>query len=294
MRLVRLWLLWIVLLALLLAALLGGPLGLWGGGGSDQSGEHRPGDTKPGDTKPGDTKPGDTKPGDTKAGDVDRALGRMTAVDEALAEGQLGRTFDLLQAGERIGVPASLQRRWSEARRQADIALAQCLQQLVQEVRSGQILAARSRLAQLTEGANPRVAERLARMGRDQGWPPSPDPVRGAQPDGEVVAAAKELTRHRRVRVAHRGSVIDVPVWQSNDQNVTVRLQDESGVAFPVYHRAAVEPVDPTFDEALEQARICHCAGDALCAWLWLCHCLGRPGATQHAKELAALRQLLR
>lgn len=284
MRLLRLWLLWMVLLALLLAALLGGPLGFWGGGGTGPSGE---GD---GTNLNGAKVPADR----ARAGDVDRLLGRCTAVEEALAGGDLGRAFELLQAGDQAGVPASVQKRWTEARRRADVALTQAVRQLLEEVRAGKILAARSRLAQLTYSANARVAKRLVMVGREESWPPSPIAVRGAKPAVEVGAAGKELARHRRVRVAHRGSVVDVSVWHATSQNVTVRMQDKGGLAFPVFDRAVVEPVDPSFREACEQVRICYRAGEGMAAWLWLCHCLGRPEAEQHEKELAALRSLVR
>lgn len=275
--LLRLWLLWIVLLVLALAALLGGPLGLWGGGGGGSSNGSA-----------------ENPSGETQAGDVDRALGRCTAVEEALAGGQLGRALDLLQAGQQAGVPASVQQRWSGIHKRADQALERQLEQLLGEVQGARILAARVRVARLTDGANPQVADRLGGLVQKQGWPPAPDPVRHPQPAAEVVGVVKQLPRHRRIRVAHRGGVVDVPVWQAQGENVTVRLQDESGVAFPVFDRAAVEPVDPSFEEAAEQARICYRAGQVMAAWLWLCHCVGRSDAGRHGEELAALRQLLR
>jgi hypothetical protein len=277
LKLSRLWLLWVVLLVLVLAALLGGPLGLWGGGKTGAG-----------------TGGADRASGGNQAGNVDRALGRCTAVEEALAGDHLGRAFDLLQLGERAGVPAAVQERWSQARRRADVALTRALRQLVAEVRGGRILAARSRLTRLTDTGNSRVTERLVVVGREERWPPLPGPVHGAKPDAEVVAVAKDLDRHRRVRVAHRGGVVDVPVWQAQGGSVTVRVQDEGGVAFPVFDRAAVEPVDPSFSEAVDQARICHRAGEVMVAWLWLCHCVGRSEAGRHEKELAALRHLLR
>ncbi len=283
MRLLRFWLLWIVALILILAVLLGGPLGLWGGGTTGSLGE--------GKSRGSEARASLDR---AKADNVDRLLGRCTAVEEALTSGQLGRAWNLLLAGEPAGVPTTVRGRWAAARSRAETALDQAMEKLVQDVRAGQILAAHSRLAQLTNEVSPAVAQRLNVLAGKRGWPPQPSLVRGAKPAAEIAAAGKQLARHRRVRVAHRGGVVDVSVWQATNQNVTVRMQDEGGVAFPVFDRAAVEPVDPSFLEACDQVRICHRAGGGMAAWLWLCHCLGRPEASQHAEELAALRLLLR
>ena len=283
MRLLRFWLLWIVVLILVLAVLLGGSLGLWGGGATGSSGKSK-----------GQSSEAKASLDRAKAGNVDRLLGRCTAVEEALTGGQLGRAWNLLLAGEPAGMPIAVRGRWAAARSRAETALAMALEKLVQDVRAGQILAAHSRLAQLTDEVSPTVAQRLNALAGKRGWPPRPNLVRGAKPAVEVATAGKELARHRRVRVAHRGGVVDVSVWQATRQNVTVRMQDEGGVAFPVFDRAVVEPVDPSFLEACEQVRICHRAGEIVAAWLWLCHCLGRPEASEDADELAALRLLLR
>jgi len=300
MKLLRLWLLWIVVLVLVLAVLLGGPLGFWGGGAAGPGGKDHEAKVPTSGDKAlpdrGKATPNRAKaaPDRAKAGSVDRLLGRCTAVEEALASGQLGRAWNLLQAGDPAGMPAAVRGRWAAARNRAETALAQALQKLVQNVSAARILAAHSLLVQLTDEASPTVALRLNALAGRRGWPPRRDLVRNAKPAAEVVAAGKQLARHRRVRVAHRGGVVDVSVWQATNQNVTVRMQDEDGLAFPVFDRAVVEPVNPSFEEACEQVRICHRAGQGMAAWLWLCHCLGRAEAAQHSQELATLRLLLR
>ncbi len=286
MKLLRRWLLFVVALVLVLAALLGGPLGLWG----EDSTSGRSTASVVGPTPDGPDQKDD-------ASHVDRMLGRCTAVEEALDRGQLALALNLIQAGEQGGVPVTVRKRWTAARKRADAGLDKAVNEAARGIATGQILAARSRLLGLTDPPSPLVTQRLDELCTWRRWPPWPGRrARGARPDAEVAVATtgNSLARHRRVRVVHRSGVVTASVWQAKPGNVTVRLQDQGGAIYPVFDRAAVEPVDPTFQEACEQVRICHAAGEGLLAWLWLCYCTDRPEASSQGAELTALADLLR
>ncbi|MHC5071934.1 MAG: hypothetical protein ACYTGO_15770 [Planctomycetota bacterium] len=293
--LLRLRTLLLVALVIALAMLVGGPLGWWGDGATGSGDE---GGMGAGMSTPGKKRHEDTASHEDSASHVDRMLGRCTAVEEALTKGQISRALGLLQAGDQAGVPAAVRERWTAARKRADAALTEALGRLVRDVEAGHILAARSQLLGLKDPVNTVVTGRVNELAKKRGWPDWPGKILAARPEAEVAAdvttAGQLLARHRRVRVAHRGGVVDVSVWQATGRNVTVRLQDEAGVTFPVFDRSVVEPVDPSFLEACAQVRICHRAGEVMTAWLWLCHCVERPEAGEHRQELAALRQLLR
>jgi hypothetical protein len=138
----------------------------------------------------------------------------------------------------------------------------------VQALGEARVLAARASVALLLADAGALAEPVLAEALRAAGLS-----VRlhdGLPPRDVELPASVPLPRGRAVRITHPGVPAAGTVVDAGAGEVTVRVAAGGGWSFPTVPAAAVEPVDPTAEEAAEMGLAALAQQDGLRARLWL------------------------
>ncbi len=241
-----------------------------------------------GDPAPGNpnTAPGS---GSSPAGtgiDGDRFASLLSLVDLRLQQGEVGRALAVLTelAPERLS-PA--QRDVVAQRRQlAQQALGTSAAEVRAWLRSGDVRLATAAVRGLLAGG-PATAASLAEL------PCGASPDRPVPDNDGSWRLPEPLAKGRAVRLLVEGTRRIGTVVASRSDRVTLRINTGQGVTFPTVDLAAVEPIDPTPDEALAMAWAALHAADPLAARLWLACAELRAGESAPA-GVAELARLIR
>jgi len=167
---------------------------------------------------------------------------------------------------------------------QAARDLAMQVAELVELVTVGRVLQARRRLALLRDPPHARVERALAAAVAERGW----QSWSAIAKSGGQVPVPRSLSAGRLVGLVFRDEWVRGRVVASGEE-VTVEVPGSAGPAFAFVERAALQPVQPTIEEAVDQARAARRGGDAVLAALWLSHCQAAGAAADPCvRELAA------
>lgn len=140
-------------------------------------------------------------------------------------------------------------------------------QRILQQVRSGDVLAADHSAAELVISGTWRaeaLAQAAPQLAVGDNW------QRALEPREQTAPRPTPLARNRQVRVRWRDQLRAGVVANSRADQVTVRLRTDKGQSFPTVPASACEPTDSTSAEAVEMGFAALHANAPRLARLWL------------------------
>lgn len=218
--------------------------------------------------------------------DADRFGSMLSLIDLRLQQGEVGRAMVVLEQLQQWALLPAQRAELATRRASGDEALQQCVLEVSRRLTLGEVrLAAALVRSLLAGGAASR--EHLQKL-----------PC-GAQPERQIAAPRERwrqpepLAKGRMVRLlqgdtSRIGSVVD-----SRSDRLTLRVAHAQGVTFPTVAMSAVEPLEPTPNEAVAMGWASLQAGELLVARLWLA-CAELRGAGQTAPGVVELAEVMR
>lgn len=200
--------------------------------------------------------------------DADRFAVRLALLQRNLDEGRLGAALATLAQLTAQPLDGAQQAALLTPRQQLADGLAAAASQVVGQLGRGDVLAAHAAIALLASDGEAFVHEVLQQALRAAG-------VEGAllgplRESSESLPIARPLPRGRELRVRMRSGLVAGRVVDSRSDTLTVRIEQQGGVAFPTVPVVAVEPLQPSADEAVELGFAALQAGDVALARAWL------------------------
>lgn len=200
--------------------------------------------------------------------DADRFAVRLDLLQRSIDEGRLGAALATLTQLAGQPLDGAQHAALLAPRQQLADGLAAAVSQVVAQLGRGDVLAAHATIALLASDGEPFVHDVLQQALRVAG-------VEGAllgplRESTESLPIARPLPRGRELRVRMRSGLVAGRVVDSRSDTLTVRIEQQGGVAFPTVPVVAVEPLQPSADEAVELGFAALQAGDVGLARAWL------------------------
>lgn len=229
--------------------------------------------------------PGGAAPGPAGI-DNDRFASLLSLVDLRLAQGEVGRALAVLAELTPERLSAQQRDEVRQRRQLAEQALGTSTAEVRAWLRSGDVRLATAAVRALAAGGAA-TAALLAEL------PCGAAPDRPAPDNDGSWRQPEPLAKGRAVRLLVGGTRRVGTVVDSRSDRVTLRVATGQGVTFPTVELGAVEPLDPTADEAVAMAWAALHAGDPLAARLWLA-CAELRAGDQPPAGVAELARLIR
>lgn len=221
--------------------------------------------------------------------DADRFAALQAAVGEHTERGELGAALATVHHLRALPLDGAQRTALLAVTEPLEQALAAACARIVEGLCQGRVLQTREQLAQLFADGEPFAEPWLDSALRAVGV--GHRLLGRIAPRQETLPVARPLARGRdvRVRTVSRqgvGTVVDSRAGQ-----VTLRVATTNGWSFPTLAALAVEPVEPTADEATEMALLAVQADDAVLARLWFAvACVRSPKGLGERAQLLAPR----
>lgn len=200
--------------------------------------------------------------------DADRFAVHLALLQHSIDEGRLGTALATLTQLAAQPLDGAQQAALLTPRQQLADALAARSSQVVAQLGRGEVLAAHASIALLASDGEAFVHDVLQQALRAAG---ADGALLGPRRESaESLPIARPLPRGRELRVRIRSGLVAGRVVDSRSDQLTVRIENPGGVAFPTVPVVAAEPVSPTADEAVELGFAALQAGEVLLARAWL------------------------
>jgi hypothetical protein len=221
---------------------------------------------------------------------ADRFASQLSLVSFEAREGRLGSALVALEALRQAPLDEAQRVAAAAAAQQLDAALASRCGSIVQALARGTAVVARDELAALLADGEAVLAPWLAQAMELAGVSTATALV-GPLAVAATAPIARPLPRGREVRWRAGTEWRQGRVADARTDQVTVRVETSSGVAFPTVLVVQCEPIGATAAEAVEMGLAAVQRGEALLAraWLAVAHCRGLPADEPRGQQLAAL-----
>lgn len=203
-------------------------------------------------------------------------------VRHAAAVGSHADGFDAVRRLRAMQLPEGQREDLARAEAALELSLVRELALLREQLRLGNVHAARGALAAQLAAGDPDVLRIVREDGVRCGVGDLAATTLPSWPD--VLPAP--LARGRAVVVVRDGTSSRTVVADAQPDAVTVRLQGPEGVAWPRVPVTQIDLPEPLAVEALALAHAARRAGDATLARLWLACCVQQPGGAQLGRGL--------
>lgn len=199
--------------------------------------------------------------------EADRFASLLSVLDTCAARGDIGNALATLQQLRQMPLDEPQRLALAGSARTVETELATACGKVVQALCQGRVLDGHALFVRMLGETDPLTQSWLSSALQVAGLGDVPlQPVRTN--DGPIPQP-QALPRGRAVRVLRGNNLAAAVVADSRSDQVTVRIEDGSGMSFPTVARTQCEPVAPTRDEAIEMAFAALHAGEPLLARLW-------------------------